>query len=191
MRIFNLLNENIESIITKEEDTDTLNYWFRSFNYDTLRFEVKNKLDFDEFKLAKREYENDTLIISKYSDKFELGDQFSLKSTIPIIDLDNSKITIINKDSTLIPFTTEFNNHKIDFDFEILPSDRYSIEIMPNAIIDFFDNTNDTLNYSFTTKKRSDYGNLYLNLSGISYDKLIVELLNLKGEIIRSRSMYF
>ena len=38
---------------------------------------------------------------------------------------------------------------------------------MPNAIIDFFDNTNDTLNYSFTTKKRSDYGNLYLNLSGI------------------------
>ena len=91
----NLLNENIESIITKEEDTDTLNYWFRSFDYDTLRFEVKNKLDFDEFKLAKREYENDTLIISKYSDKFELGDQFSLKTTIPIIDLDNSKITII------------------------------------------------------------------------------------------------
>ncbi len=182
----NLLNENIESIITKEEDTDTLNYWFRSFNYDTLRFEVKNKLDFDEFKLAKREYENDTLIISKYSDKFELGDQFSLKTTIPIIDLDNSKITIINKDSTVIPFTTEFNNHKIDFDFEILPSDRYSIEIMPNAIIDFFENTNDTLNYNFTTKKRSDYGNLYLNLSGINFDKLIVELLNLKGEIIRS-----
>ena len=43
-----------------------------------------------------------------------------------------------------------------------------------------------TLNYNFTTKKRSDYGNLYLNLSGINFDKLIVELLNLKGEIIRS-----
>ena len=45
------MNENIESIITKEEDTDTLNYWFRSFDYDTLRFEVKHKMNFDEFKL--------------------------------------------------------------------------------------------------------------------------------------------
>ena len=57
---------------------------------------------------------------------------------------------------------------------QILPNDRYSIEIMPNAIIDFFENTNDTLNYNFTTKKRSDYGNLYLNLSGINFDKLIL-----------------
>ena len=52
------------------------------------------------------------------------------------------------------------------------------VEILPEGIIDFFGNTTDTLNYSFTTKKRSDYGKIFVNLSNISFKPIIIDLIN-------------
>ena len=47
----------------------------------------------------------------------------------------------------------------IVFDFEILPNDKYSLMILPNAIVDFYENTNDTLNLFLFNPLNADLDN--------------------------------
>ena len=181
---------NIHSTITKDREKDTIHYWFRDFEYDTLSFNVSNKDSINLFKLPKRDYEKDTLILSEENSSFELGNKFILNSTVPILKIDSTKIKIINKDSVVQSFKSKIKDEiDIVFDFEILPNDKYSIEVLPNGITDFFGNSTDTLNYSFTTKKRSDYGNIYVNLSRISFKPIIVDLINMNEEIVMSKTL--
>ena len=91
-----LLNsEKSKSIITKERDKDTLHYWFRNFEHDTLKFTLKNIDTINYYKIPNKDFENDTLIISEKNSSFNLGDKFILNSTIPLKNIDSSKINII------------------------------------------------------------------------------------------------
>lgn len=185
------LNNNLaENYITRDRDKDTLHYWFRDFEYDSLRFIINNNDDISYYNLPKKYFENDTLIISEKSSSINLGDKFILNSTIPLKNIDSSKIEIFNKDSIYQKFKSEIKNGiDVIFDFEILPNDKYFIKILPKGIIDFYGNSNDTLNYSFTTKKRSDYGNIYVNLSKISFKPIIVDLIDMNEKIIMSNNL--
>jgi hypothetical protein len=49
------------------------------------------------------------------------------------------------------------------FDFKKEPLEKYTITILPGALTDFFDMSNDTL-YKLTTKSTADYGNLRVQL---------------------------
>jgi len=183
-------SEKSKSIITKERDKDTLHYWFRNFEHDTLKFTLKNIDTINYYKIPNKDFENDTLIISEKNSSFNLGDKFILNSTIPLKNIDSSKINIINKDSTSQTFKSEIENGiDIVFDFEIIPNDKYFIKILPDGITDFFGNSTDTLNYSFTTKKRSDYGNIFINLSNISFKPIIVDLIDMNEKIIKSKNL--
>ena len=76
-----------------------------------------------------------------------------LNSSIPIDKFDSKKISIINKDSVIQTFESKMVNEvDLILDFEILPNDKYLIEILPKGIIDFFGNTTDTLNYYLQQK---------------------------------------
>ena len=117
-----------------------------------------------------------------------MGEKFILNSNIPISKIDDQYISIYNKDSVRIEFSTRIENGiDIIFDFEILPNDKYTISVLPNAILDFFDNTIDTLNYSFNTKKSSDYGLLIVDIETLKKYPIIVELLDTKEKIIQSK----
>jgi hypothetical protein len=167
-----------------------LHYWFRNFEHDTLKFTLKNIDTINYYKIPNKDFENDTLIISEKNSSFNLGDKFILNSTIPLKNIDSSKINIINKDSTSQTFKSEIENGiDIVFDFEIIPNDKYFIKILPDGITDFFGNSTDTLNYSFTTKKRSDYGNIFINLSNISFKPIIVDLIDMNEKIIKSKNL--
>ena len=117
-----------------------------------------------------------------------MGEKFILNSNIPISKIDDQYISIYNKDSVRIEFSTRIENGiDIIFDFEIIPNDKYTINVLPNAILDFFDNTIDTLNYSFNTKKSSDYGLLIVDIETLKKYPIIVELLDTKEKIIQSK----
>ena len=55
---------------------------------------------------------------------------------------------------------------------------------MPNALIDFWGNTNDTLVYRASTKKIEDYGNIFLRVQHESSHSYIIELLK-NDEVVR------
>ena len=108
-------------------------------------------------------------------------------SNIPLSQVNIDQISILNKDSLLIPFSAQIDKNKFDvnFDFELLPNDSYIINLNPNALVDFFDTTNDTVNYKIKTKSRTDYGTLKLGISSVREFPIIVHLTNNKDEVIR------
>ncbi|MDA9827082.1 Ig-like domain-containing protein [Flavobacteriaceae bacterium] len=183
-------DKKTESIITKNKSSDTLNYWFKTIKYDSLKFIVKTPKYKERYTLKFKEMDKDSLVISPSTKSvLELNDKFKILSNIPLTYVDKKYINVLNKDSLLVPFKVEIDKNKFDlnFDFELLPNDNYIINLYPNAIVDFFDVTNDTVSYKFKTKSRTDYGTLKLGITNVKEFPVIVHLTNNKDEIIRKK----
>ena len=66
---------------------------------------------------------------------------------------------------------------RVEIDFKLIPNDTYNIQLLPNALKDFWGNTHDTLNYRVSTKKIEDYGNIFIQLIYEESYEFILELL--------------
>ena len=78
-----------------------------------------------------------------------------------------------------------FNTAVLNFDIKIPES--YTIQLLPGAFIDFFEQINDTINVRVRTKENSDYGTLSLILSEPEQLPIIVQLVNTKYKVIQER----
>ncbi len=67
-------------------------------------------------------------------------DTLSLKSSLPIISINDAFIEIRDLDSLIVPFKSVLNKNKnqVFLDFEKTPNNSYSIKILPNATVDFW-----------------------------------------------------
>ncbi|MBP8887592.1 MAG: hypothetical protein KBG61_09540, partial [Flavobacterium sp.] len=92
----------------------------------------------------------------------------------------------INNAKAKVPFTTEYDefNQKLYFDFKKEPLENYSFEILPGALTDFYEKSNDTLTYKLNTRSTSDYGNLTVALENVKQFPVIIELTNTKGDVL-------
>ena len=70
--------------------------------------------------------------------------------------------------------------------FSNLPNDNYRLDVLPGAITDFFNASNDTLQIQFRTQKPADYGSLYLQLVGVPSYPIIVQLTDENENLVRS-----
>jgi len=186
-----LLDENpeLKSIAIFEKDTDTLNYWYKGIQPDSLQFIVGNQ---------KRQDTVNVRLISKNIDSLSftnstkgvllLRDQYKLISNIPLERIDTSKVSFINKDSVNVPYSAKIATslNEIVFDFDKTHNDNYIIEILPEGIKDFLGHSNDSLIIRFNTKQPSDYGSVYFTLQNVKSYPVIVELLDTKGAVIES-----
>ena len=172
--------DNFESLVTQSRETDTLNYWFKGAELDSLQFEFNIK---DSLQIKTVPFKNpisDSLIIDKLTKgSLRLQDKYEIKSNLPIIEVNSEQLFVTNVDTILIPASLKIqeNYDRITVDFEVIPNDRYEITLLPNALIDFWGNTNDTLVYRASTKKIEDYGNIFLRVQHESSHSYIIELL--------------
>ena len=90
-------------------------------------------------------------------------------------------------DSLAVPFKASLdkNYDRLSLFYDWLPNDDYKVELYPNALIDFWGNTHDTLKFGVKTKPIEDYGNIFLQIIREDNDPFILELVNLKGETLR------
>jgi uncharacterized protein (DUF2141 family) len=180
-------NEILSTIVTQLPKKDSLQIWYKPIKADSLALAVaKDKYNVN-FSFKIKDQKKDTLNISAVqSGVLNLRDRFTLETATPLVNFDNSKIKLINKGETSIPFTTEYDefNQKLHFDFQKEPSEQYTISILPGALTDFFEKSNDTLTYKVTTKNTADYGNLSVSLQNVKRFPVIVELTNTKGEVL-------
>ncbi|CAG2533391.1 Ig-like domain-containing protein [Maribacter dokdonensis] len=183
--------DTVKTIITKERDKDTLNFWFTPYEMDSLIFTLTNeKLKVrDTFKVKSRKVAFDSLKISmSQNGNIEFDKPISLLSNTPLIRFDSTKIKLMDKDSIEIAVNVKLDSLRnlLNFDFKIDPDQNYRMELIPGAVTDFFETTNDSVAFSFKTKSLADYGNLTLNLNGNSIVyPIIVQLTNEKGELQR------
>ncbi len=158
---------------------------------DSLLFLAKNNTfkTIDTFKIKNRKLALDSLKLSaNYTGGIDFNQIFEIASNTPIIKTDTSKIKIINKDSLAIKhsITTDTLKNSVVFSFDKEPNESYQIDLLPGAITDFFNTSNDTLSYNLQTKSYADYGNLRLTLVGNNITfPIIIQLTNEKGEVQR------
>ena len=182
---------SFKSELLLEKDSDTLNYWYNGIEKDSLTFEVKNKSFIDTLVVKLRSTKQDTVVFRKdISSYLELRDTFSISSSLPLINVDPSKITLINQDSISIPFSVQMDSFKtkLYINFEKKVKSKYDLKILPESITDIFDNNNDTLAYKFSTKDLDNYGNIKLPVSNVQ-SPVIIELITSKNEFITSKKI--
>ncbi|GAA3634040.1 Ig-like domain-containing protein [Flavivirga jejuensis] len=176
-----------ESRITQDKKTDTLNYWYKPrLEVDSLLFKVTHpSIEKEDYTVRISKQKVDSLVIeSSPSGTIGYDEPFIISSAIPFTSLDTSKITLIDKDSTQIDFTTDFDTltNTYAFYFKKKEEHAYNIKFLPEAFVDFFDNKNDTLSYVLKTKKISDFGNARFTLVNATYP-VIVQLTDKDGKV--------
>jgi uncharacterized protein (DUF2141 family) len=179
-------NEILPTITTQMPNKDSLQIWFKPIKVDSLHVAVQNDKYNKEFHVKIKDQKKDTLSISSdFTGILPLREKFSLTSSIPLVKFDKSKISIRNKDSVAVEFTTEYDdfNQKLFIDFKREPLERYAIRLLPSALTDLYDHVNDTLKYNLSTKNGSDYGNLKLVLENVKKFPIIIELTDKDGKI--------
>ena len=180
------LPDSVKTLILKDREKDTLDYWLTPTDIDSIIFTVKNKnLEApDTFTVKTRKLPLDSLKLSTSLGR-SLGfeDTFSILASTPISALDSSKIALFISDSISSPFSFALDTleNKIDFDFAVEPNQSYSFELLPGAVTDFFGIQNDSVNYRFSTQSYADFGNLRLNVGGSVRYPLIVQLTDEAG----------
>ncbi len=176
--------ETLPSIITKFPKKDSLQVWFKPLKVDSLALAVaKDKYQAD-FNFKIKTQKKDSLKISALKNgSLNFRERFTLETATPLTQFDNSKIKIINKDSVSVDFKTEYDdfNQQLFFDFKTAPSEKYILNILPGALTDYLERSNDSLSYKFETRSFSDYGNLSVNLQNVKRFPIIIELTDEKG----------
>ncbi|MES2578110.1 MAG: Ig-like domain-containing protein [Bacteroidota bacterium] len=179
--------EVLSNIITKLPKKDSLQVWYKPIKVDSLNLAVAKDKYEANFTFKIKDQKKDTLSISALQiGNLKFRERFTLESSTPLIRIENSKISLINNAKTAVPFTTEYDefNQKLYFDFKKEPLENYTFEILPGALTDFFEKSNDTLTYKLNTRNNSDYGNLTVVLENVKQFPVIVELTNLKGDVL-------
>ena len=66
------------------------------------------------------------------------------------------------------------------------PGSNFQLTILPNAFVDIFGLTNDSINIHFKTQEQKHYGTLKVKLTSKTGEKKIIQLLDEKGNVIKS-----
>ncbi len=176
------------SVITKDQQTDSLYYWYRSETaFDSLRFMTKNLNVIDTFTVKLRDIKRDSIRFSSTPQStINLTDTLTISSNLPIVKVDKTLIDLVDQDTLSVAFnyTIDTLASAVRFYFEKKPSNNYIFKALPGAFVDFFEATNDTLTYRLKTKNVDDYGNLRVRLKNTSYP-VIVQLTDRNGEVRR------
>ena len=182
------LPDSVQTVQSFDKETDTLYVWYNKLKADSLQFDIRH----DTLKVQRthqiRKAEVDSLTISpSIKGVLHLSDTLRMQTSTPILTIDKSQMRLLDRDSIPVPFEVSVEDpHRVLFDFDILPNDNYRLDVLPGAITDFFNASNDTLQMQFRTQKPADYGSLYLQLVGVPSYPIIVQLTDENENLVRS-----
>jgi uncharacterized protein (DUF2141 family) len=177
--------EKFKNISKFEMDKDTLNYWFTPFETDSLNFIITNQQITDTITVKLRKKKIDSLLFkSSVGRIIHFRDTLFIETNNPIVAVDTSKISFTDKDTVSVSYASYISKkkNKIAFLFNKKPEQKYSLNILPEAFFDIFDQKNDTLTYNFISKEIEDYGRITINIENPFSQNLIIELLEGKDK---------
>ncbi|MEC5165891.1 uncharacterized protein (DUF2141 family) [Flavobacterium sp. PL11] len=180
-------NQILPIAITQLPKKDSIQIWFKPIKADSLAISITKDKYIKDFSLKIKDQKKDTLTISSLiSGSLHFRNRFTLETSTPLLKFDISKIKLINKDSSAVDFTTEYDdyNQKLFFDFKKEPLEKYTFTLLPGALTDFFEKSNDSLTYTVNTQDYADYGNLRIKLENVKKFPVIVELLDDKDTVL-------
>jgi len=187
------LPDSVRTLIAKEPQKDSLNLWITPYQADSLIFTLRhpvNETRIDTFTVKPVKAVRDSMRHSwDPTSSLNFTDTVFLDATLPLVKLDTTKFTLLNKDSIGMALSLRLDTtaNRVQLDFDKEPNEVYTLEVLPGALEDFFGDTNDTLRTRFNTGSPADFGNLRFTVQGNSDYPLIVELLDNREEILRRK----
>lgn len=184
-----------KSRITKLEKKDTLQYWFQpTQKLDSILLKGAWNDYEEEFMIQLKDLKKDSLTVSKFGD-FRLGKDIQLTGTTPIEKIDDSKIALIDRDSSAVSFTTKLDSLRnvatIAFtsskesDIEKQENQQYTLNLFPGAITDFFGAVNpDTLKLNYSTRSTKDYGNVFIKIENGNDFPVVIQLVTTDLKVV-------
>jgi uncharacterized protein (DUF2141 family) len=179
----------LPTVITQLPKKDSLQIWYKPIKTDSLAIEIAQNNYQKNFTFKVKDQKKDTLSI-KIGQQGSLRekDYFTLESATPLMQFDKSKMSLVNKKSEAILFTTEYDEflQLLHLNFKREADEEYQFLLKAGAVTDFFEKENDSLNFKINPNSLENYGNLIVNLQNVKRFPVIVELTNEKGEAIIS-----
>ncbi|GGD21075.1 Ig-like domain-containing protein [Flavobacterium orientale] len=186
VKLFNGTSE-IQTKITPVQGKDSLNVWFPMQKVDSLKLEVTSANYEKDFVVKLKNMKVDTLSIGlSPTGNLHFRDTLALKTSTPLSKWDSTKMQLRKKDSLDVPFTTNYNAEKnlLHILFTKEERENYSFNLVPEALTDMFEKSNDSLAFKFSTRSQSDYGNLTLKINGVKSYPIIIQLTDNKGKTL-------
>lgn len=173
--------------VTKDAETDTLFLWYKpKLDIDSLVLGILHPKASKDYTVRIKDKEKDSLQLKgEPSGSINFDEDFRISANIPFTNIDTSKITLIDKDSTAVDFSIKSLDsitNAYPISFNKTEGNDYKLRALPNAFTDFFGNTNDTLNFSLRTRKLESLGNLRLKINNAQYP-IIVQLTDKSGKV--------
>lgn len=178
---------DFKTSLTKVEGKDSLNLWFQpKIDSDTLKFTLKTPETLDTLLTRITQLPKDSLSINtEPSGNIDFGKDFILRSSTPLVDFNKDMITVLDQDSVAVDFISELRpkESSLHVKFEKTENQTYYLSILPGAVTDFYNSTNDSIVKTVRTKALSDYGNVTLNLQNVRSFPILVQLTDEKGVV--------
>ncbi|MEZ5197490.1 MAG: hypothetical protein R2764_14170 [Bacteroidales bacterium] len=188
------------------ETRDTLIYWLRDVDKDSLEFEISDNnsvLDTINMSILKRvtgrKEKKDTaefkalIIRSGLKGKTcELSKPIDFTFGYPVEKFDFSKIQLLEHDSIPVEAGYAFSdsiNRKLSVDYKWQESAKYKLIIPDSLFFDIHGQSNDTLVVQFTAKSLDSYGNLYINITLLNPGSNHIIQLIKKDQVIQEKAL--
>lgn len=179
-------NEAVEnwSMIEKNKTNDTISIWLLpNLALENLELEFKNENGIidtvDVTLLDKKKFKDSTLTVTTNTGgNFDLNKNIIFTLNRPFVSYDSNNIKLY-EDSLLIQPTLPFNDlsmRTFELAYDFKENMNYRLVIEPNTFEDLYGIKNDTIRYSFKTKKLADYGNIALALNPNFSESYILQL---------------
>ena len=182
---------DFEAVSFRDQKTDTIHYWFKpAIENDSLLFYARNNYWLDTLNTRMRDLYQDTLKITAINAGIlTANDTLKITANTPLVTLDLDKVNVMDKDSLDVSITGKIDKkfNAADIIFNIVEEQIYSIQFLPGAFTDFYENTNDTIIYRVRTKPLSEYGTLTLNLTNAKDYPYIVQIVNKRFKVISEK----
>lgn len=191
------VGNDFKYVVAKDPKKDTLNIWYSPKQKDSLVIAVAHQQKVDTFRVRLRESKDikpDSLRIEKlFSADLPMNKDFGFKSNIPLAKVDASKIKITQgKDSLAkkIDFKGELSADKLIYylKFDKKNGERFNIQLLPKAMVDFFGHSNDSLKVAISTKPLEELSILKLAIKGEGVAlqfPIILQLTDSKGKEVK------
>lgn len=183
-------SSDFKSVTTFDQQKDTLHYWLKNYQKDSILMAISKKIVLDTVKIKLRSDEIDSLKIGvSVQGTLHLRDTLQIASNVPMVEIDTTKISLRDKDSMRVAYQVlvSKNKNRLIFDFEKKQEYKYDMTLFPGAITGFYGKKNDTLSVSFKTKKVSNYSALSLKINNVKSYPIIIHLINDKGIVVEKK----
>lgn len=183
--------DDFEYLILKDKEKDTLHYWHTPLpkEIDSLIFRLYDRDSIQESVVKFYRPEPDSLMITPVqTGVLNFIDTLQFSSNLPLKSVDENYIQLFDIDTLEVPFTSFISKGKdrVYFNFEKVPKDKYRIQILPEAIKDFWGATNDTIQMTIRTQAVETYGTVFLNIEPKNEEQTyFYEILDRNNAVVR------